>query len=116
MPALILRRTCPDHHDEKKRNEFWSVDCVDVRVGTIVLHQGRSDSAPVWQWVIHLHAGRHQNGMRGTDGSAGSREEAMVAFRHSFEQCLAHIGSEGWHRHLCHMALVSARAAGPKRY
>ncbi|CAN7338419.1 hypothetical protein LJR090_002573 [Bosea sp. LjRoot90] len=114
-PSLILRRTCPDHHDEKERDKLWGVDCEGVYVGSIVLHQGRSDNEPVWQWVVHLHAGRFQNGLRGNDGSAATREDAMIAFRQAFQRCLAHIGDAGWQHHLEHMAMLRARA-GPRKY
>lgn len=113
---LSLRRTYNDHPHPEDDDKFWSVDCEGVYVGSIVLHQGRTDNPPVWKWVVHLHAGRHQNGMRGIDGSAETREDAMKAFRLAFEQCLAHIGAEGWQHHLEHMAMVRARAEGGRKY
>lgn len=113
---LTLRRTHNDHPHPEDNDKFWKVECDGVGVGVIVLHQGRTDNPPVWNWVVHLHAGRHQNGMRGTNGSAETREEAMTAFREAFEHCREHIGDEGWQHHLKHMAMVRARAEGGRKY
>lgn len=114
--SLILRRSYPDHHDEKEREKFWRVICEDAYVGSIVLHQGRSDSEPVWQWGIHVHAGHFGNGIPPLDGSEATREQAMKAFRRAFERCREHIGAEGWRHHIEHMAMVRARAEGGRKY
>lgn len=116
MVELRLRRSYPDHHDEETRDAFWRVECDGVYVGSIVLHQGRSDEPPVWRWAMHLHAGRHGNGLPGRGGDAATHEQAMADFRRAFERCLAHIGAAGWAYHLAHMAELRARAGAPRRY
>lgn len=113
---LRLRRSCPGHHDAKERDRIWAVDCDGVYVGSIALHQGRSDSLPVWQWVVHLHDGRFGNGLPIQEGSAETRELAMAAFRKGFERCREYSGAEGWQHHCEHMAMVSARAEAGRKY
>jgi hypothetical protein len=109
--ALVLRRSSPDHHDERERDKFWSVTHKDLYVGSINEKRGRSDEPPYWFWTLIIHA----PGMRGTDGTEPTRDAAMLAFRKAFDRRMTEIGDEGWAHHVEHMRLLKARS-GPNRY
>ncbi len=111
---LTLRRSASPHIPEWDRDKFWSVFYDGVKVGVIVLIQGSGGDPARWHWGVHLHAGRYGNGMNwacAISGQADILEEAMAAFRHSFDQCLSHIGEDGWALHVDHTAEVDARLA-----
>lgn len=110
--TLVLRRQ-PLNFPHDDPDARWSVYRDDIGVGVIVESRGRSDEPNRWDWVIHLHAGRHQNGMnhtKATSGSEETREAAMLAFRAAFDHCLIFIGTEGWARHLEHDAWSQAQS------
>lgn len=114
MTNLVLRRTYNDHPHPEDDDKFWSIDCDGYYVGSLVLHQGRSDEPPEWRWAFHMHAGRFSNGVRQatpTDGRAGSREEALPDIRQAMERYLEFIGAEGWATHVAHMEWLKERDA-----
>jgi hypothetical protein len=77
--------------------------------GTIVEALGPGGEPSRWNWQIHLHAGRHGNGMRSLNGSEPTRDAAMIAFRQAYERCIEHIGEEGWRLHDDHMAPAASQ-------
>jgi hypothetical protein len=115
---LTLRRQASPRIPEWDRDRFWSVFYDGVRVGVIVLQNGAGGDPARWHWHVNLHAGRYGNGMNGAfaiSGQADILEEAMAAFRRSFDQCLPHIGEAGWTLHVDHTAEVDARLARWRR-
>lgn len=109
--TLVLRRSYPDHHDERERDKFWSVLQKGLYVGSIIEKRGPSEGPPHWFWTLIIHA----PGMRATDGTEATREAAMTAFRKAFDRRMNEIGDEGWAEHVEHMRLINARN-GEKRY
>lgn len=106
---LILRRQSSRFIPEWERDKFWSVICRGETVGAIVL-QTLAGAKTVWSWSIHVHAGRHGNGLAGQSGQADTREAAMAAFREAFDRTMTHIGPDGWAQHVEHMARLAERA------
>lgn len=109
---LILRRTYNDHPRPEDDDKFWSVLHKGVLVGGVNERQSRSDEPPYWIWVIHMHAGRYDNGVKTAtpcDGRAETRDACLPAFRKAFERYLNFIGEEGWAEHVEHMRQVEAR-------
>lgn len=115
---LSLRRTYNDHPYPEDDDKFWSIDCNGYYVGSLVLHQGRSDEPPEWRWAFHMHAGRFSNGVRQvtpTDGRAGSRDAALPDIRQAMERYLEFIGDEGWATHVEHMERLKERQETTRR-
>lgn len=114
--TLILRRTDSEFVPDWDRDKFWVVYCEGVYSGTIVEHRGRSDEPPTWRWTMHLHAGGFQNGVKPTDGSALTRDEAMRAFRAAWDIVRPAIGDEGWALHVEHVAWAREPSARWRRH
>lgn len=113
---LTLRRTYNDHPRPEDNDNFWSIDCDGYNVGSLVLHAGRSDDRPRWNWNLHMHPGRHGNGFSpATSGQAGTRDAALPEIRAAMERYLAHIGAEGWAEHVSHMELLKERQGLSRR-
>ncbi len=109
---LILRRQ-PLNFPHDDPDARWSVYCEGAAIGAIVLTTHRSDEPPSWNWTVHLHAGRFGNGLRQhapLDGRSDAREDAMAAFRRSWDILRPAIGEEGWAHHLQHMAALAKRS------
>nr|WP_066733835.1 hypothetical protein [Bradyrhizobium sp. CCH5-A9] len=110
---LILRRQNSRFVPEWDHDKFWTVLCQDEVVGAIVrVTLAGADTA--WTWSIHLHAGRHGNGLSGLSGRADLLPAAMAEFRDAFDRAITHIGPDGWAHHVAHMAVLAARN-GTKR-
>ena len=104
-----MRRTYNDHPRPEDNDKFWKVIHQGLSVGVIVQQMGRSDEPPHWLWVIHIHAGRHANGIRhqmAVQGEAATRDACLAPFRKAFERYLAFIGEEGWASHVEHMRRI----------
>ncbi len=113
MSLTLRRQPLNFPHDDPDLR--WSIYCDDVSIGVIVQHRGRSDEPVSWHWVMHLHAGRFQNGVRPTDGVAATREDAMIAFRAAWIIVRPAIGDEGWQLHLNHCAWSRAQEERRRR-
>lgn len=108
-PELVLRRTYNDHPRAEDNDRFWTVLHQGLSVGVIVQTMGRSEDAPYWGWVIHIHAGRYANGVRqvtAVDGRAETRDACLAPFRKAFEHYMTFIGEEGWAHHVEHMRRI----------
>lgn len=109
--AWILRRQ-PLNFPHDDPDARWSVYLHGSPIGVIVHTRYRSDQPMRWDWVIHIHAGRFANGVRGVmkvDGDEPTREEAMASFKAAVTRYLAYVGEDGWQNHLRHMAQLEAR-------
>lgn len=114
--SLVLRRSTSEFVPEWERDQFWSILCDGVEIGSIVEQQGQGGFLPRWQWSFSLHAGRFGNGLAHLcSGRKNSRGEAMVACRRAWEQVRPAIGAEGWRRHIEHTAWSDEQAARWKR-
>jgi hypothetical protein len=105
---LILRRQNSRFVPEWERDKFWTVICNEVVVGSII-RETLAGADALWTWSIHLHAGRHGNGLAGLSGRADVLESAIAEFREAFDRAMQHIGDEGWANHVAHMAALAAR-------
>lgn len=105
---LILRRQAGHPVPERDRDRFWAVIRRGEVVGAIV-RESLAAGKTAWAWSIHLHAGRHGDGLIGLSGKADDLEAAMAAFRAAFDRAASHIGDGGWDHHVAHMAALAAR-------
>ena len=116
--SLTLRRTYNDHPHPEDNDKFWSIECDGYYVGSLVLHQGRSDEPPDWRWNFHMHAGRFSNGVRtvtADSGIASTRDAALPDIRRALERYLEFIGPEGWATHVAHMEWLKEREEATRK-
>ncbi|WP_377838672.1 hypothetical protein [Bosea sp. UC22_33] len=114
--ALTLHRTYDDHPRPEDNDKFWSIHCDGYYVGSLVLHQGRSDQPPDWRWNFHMHPGRYGNGARLTDsGAAPTRDAALPDIRKALERYLEFIGPEGWATHVNQMEWLKERKEATRK-
>lgn len=116
--SLTLRRTYNDHPHPEDNDKFWSIECDGYYVGSLVLHQGRSDEPPDWRWNFHMHPGRHGNGARQATPDSGistTRDGALPDIRRALERYLEFIGPEGWATHVAHMEWLKEREEATRK-
>ena len=94
MPALTRRR------DPKATLEHWIIQYGDVRVGSIGLREGNPTHTDQWQWRCGFYPGSEPGEC--TSGTAGTFEDARVAFASAWPTFLAmrtEADFEEWRRH-----------------